>query len=431
MRIAYLVNQYPMVSHLFIRREILALERRGVEVMRIAMRGWNAVLVDEEDRVERQRTRYVLREGRLALFLAAVRMLLKRPLLFIQALRLIWRVGWRGERPLLVHFYYLAEACRIDPWLREAGVEHVHAHFGTNAAEVAMLVHALGGPSWSFTVHGPTEFTKAEFIGLAEKIRRCAFVVAISSFGRSQLCYFVEYQQWPKIHVVHCGLESAFFNTPVSEAPARRRLVCVGRLSKQKGQLLLVEAAGRLVAQGTHFELVLVGDGDMRAEIEALIARQGLHTVVRIAGRVTSEQLRDEILAARALVLPSFAEGLPMVIMEAMALRRPIISTFVAGIPELVLPEQHGWLVPAGDVAALASAMRACLDLPVDSLRRMGEAARERVMVRHNVDAQAESLAGLFRKATGGASIVLEASPEVSAMEHNTVDHPLSKERVY
>ena len=365
MRIAYLVNWYPMVSHIFIRREILALERCGVEVMRIAMRGWDAVLVDEEDKLERHRTRYILREGKLAMLMAPLRMLLKRPVLLMRALRLSWRMGWRAERPLLVHLVYLAEACRIEPWLREAGIEHVHAHFGTNSAEIAMLVHALGGPSWSFTVHGPTEFTKAEFIGLAEKIRRCAFVVAVSSFGRSQLYYSVEHQHWSKIYVVHCGLEPAFCATPVSPAPATRRLVCVGRICKQKGQLLLVEAAKRLVAQGTHFELVLVGDGDMRREIETLIARQGLNTVVQITGRITSEQVRDEILAARALVLPSFAEGLPMVIMEAMALRRPIISTFVAGIPELVLPDEHGWLVPAGDVTALASAMQACLDLPI------------------------------------------------------------------
>jgi colanic acid/amylovoran biosynthesis glycosyltransferase len=378
-------------------------------------------LVDEEDRIERQRTRYVLREGKLVMLLALVRMLLKRPLLLIKALRLAWRIGWRGERPLLVHLFYLAEACRIEPWLRDAGIEHVHAHFGTNAAEIAMLVHALGGPSWSFTVHGPTEFTKAEFIGLAEKVRCCAFAVAISSFGRSQLYYFAERQQWPKIHVVHCGLEPAFYGTPVSPAPATRRLVCVGRLSKQKAHLLLVEAAQRLVAQGKHFELVLVGDGDMRTEIEALIARQGLQNVVRITGRVTSEQVRDEILAARALVLPSFAEGLPMVIMEAMALSRPIISTFVAGIPELVVPDEHGWLVPAGDVTALARAMQTCLDVPIDTLRRMGEAAHERVIARHSVDTQAALLAHLFRRAVSGPSMVLEPSPEISAMKRNEV----------
>lgn len=416
MRVAYLINQYPMVSHIFIRREILALERHGVEVIRIAMRGWDAVLVDEQDKLERQRTRYVLREGKLQLLIALVRMLFKRPVRFVRTLGLVWRVGWRAERPLLVHFFYLAEACRIWSWLRESGVEHVHAHFGTNSAEIAMLVRSLGGPSWSFTVHGPEEFTMAQFIGLAEKVQSCAFVVAISSFGRGQLYYCLEHQLWPKVHVVHCGLEPDFYSAPISPVPTARRLVCVGRLCEQKGQLLLVEAAQRLVAQGTKLEVVLVGDGEMRADIEAFIARERLQAVVHITGRITSEQLHDQILAARALVLPSFAEGLPMVIMEAMALRRPVISTFVAGIPELVCSGEHGWLIPAGDMDALVRAMRSCLDESVDTLRRMGEAAHNRVTARHSVDTQAATLITLFRGAVNGASTLTDPSGTVTEM---------------
>jgi len=396
MRIAYLVNQYPAVSHSFIRREILALERRGVEVMRIALREWDGELLDAEDQLERERTRYVLREGALALLIALARMLLTRPVRMLQALALALRMGRTGGRPPPVHLIYLAEACRIEPWLRAAGIQHLHAHFGTNSAEVAMLLHALGGPQWSFTVHGPEEYDNVQSIGLTEKIRRCAFVVAISSYGRSQLYRLVEHQHWPKVHVVHCGLEPAYFARAVSPAPMARRLVSVGRLCEQKGQLLLVDAAHRLAARGITFELVLAGDGELRAEIEALIVFHKLQAKVRITGWISSEQVRDEIVAARALVLPSFAEGLPVVIMEAMALRRPIISTFVAGIPELVHSGKHGWLVPAGDVEALVEAMRACLDAPVDRLARMGEAAHKRALARHNVDMHAAQLEELF-----------------------------------
>ena len=405
MRIAYLINQYPMVSLVFVRREILALERRGVEVTRISLRGWDNELVDEEDQLERERTRYVLRAGAPALVIAFTRMLLMRPVSLLRALALACKMGRRAERPLLVHLGYLTEACRIEPWLRAARIQHVHAHFGTNSAEVAMLVHALGGPPWSFTVHGPTEFNKARFIGLPEKIRRCAFVVAISSYGRSQLYRFVEHQHWPKVQVVHCGLEPDFRAASVSPPPAVKRLVCVGRLCEQKGQLLLIEAAQRLAAQGADFELVLVGDGEMRGDIEALVKHYKLQATVRITGRISSEQLQNEILAARALVLPSFAEGLPMVIMEAMALRRPIISTFVAGIPELVHPGKHGWLVPAGDVEALVGAMQDCLDTPAETLARMGEAAQKRVLARHNVDTQAAQLAELFQAAIKGKHV--------------------------
>jgi glycosyltransferase involved in cell wall biosynthesis len=398
MRIAYLVNQYPKVSHSFIRREILALERRGIEVVRVALRGWDGELVDEEDERERRRTRYVLRQGAAALLLALIRMLLTRPRRLLRALALAWRMGRRAERPLPVHLIYLAEACCIEPWLRDADIQHLHAHFGTNAAEVAMLVHVLGGPRWSFTVHGPEEFDKAQIIGLADKVRRCTFVVAVSSYGRSQLYRFVEHRHWRKVQVVHCGLEPAFHAARVKPTPATRRLVCVGRLCAQKGQLLLVEAAQRLAAKGTDFELVLAGDGELRVDIEALLTRYNLKARVRITGWITGEQVRDEILAARALVLPSFAEGLPVVIMEAMALQRPIISTFVAGIPELVNPGEHGWLVPSGDLEALAQAMQTCLDAPADILAHMGKAAHKRVLSRHSVDVAAAKLTKLFQR---------------------------------
>jgi colanic acid/amylovoran biosynthesis glycosyltransferase len=397
MRIAYLVNQYPTVSHSFIRREIQALERRGVEVTRIALREWDTKNLDTENELEHKRTRYVLREGAPALLIALARMLLTRPVRLLQALVLAWRMGRRGERPPPVHLIYLAEACRIEPWLRAAGIQHLHAHFGTNSAEVAMLVHELGGPQWSFTVHGPKEYDNVQLIGLAEKVRRCAFVVAISSFGRSQLYRLADHHHWPKVKVVHCGLEPAYFAAAINSFSPARRFVCVGRLCEQKGQLLLVEAARRLAVQGIMFELVLAGDGELRAEIEDLVRRYELQDRVHITGWISGAEVREQILAARALVLPSFAEGLPIVIMEAMALRRPVISTFVAGIPELVRPGEHGWLVPAGDVEALADVMRACLETPAETLARMGEASQLRVRERCSVDMEASTLAELFR----------------------------------
>ena len=197
--------------------------------------------------------------------------------------------------------------------------------------------------------------------------------------------------------MVHCGVEPSFFDTPKEPPTALHRLVCVGRLCEQKGQLLLVEAARRLAEENPNFELVLAGDGEDRDEIEQIFKEQGLAELVRITGWISGEQVKEEILAARALVLPSFAEGLPVVLMEAMALRRPVISTYIAGIPELVTPGENGWLVPAGDVDALVAAMRSCLDTPTDELARMGRVARARVVDRHDVNKEAEKLARLFR----------------------------------
>lgn len=403
LRIAYVINEYPKVTHSFIRREILALERQGFEILRIALRGWDGELVDEEDLRERTITRYLLRDGFSALLWGVLRALLTAPCRFLLALALAIRMGWRAERPMPYHLAYLAEACRMLPWLKSFGATHMHAHFGTNSAEVAMLAHVLGGPRYSFTVHGPGEFDLPQFNGIIEKVRRAAFVVAISSFARSQIYRWVAHTHWPKVKVVHCGLESAFHTVEPTPPVLTPRLVCVGRLSKSKGQLLLVTAAHRLAQKGVKFELVLAGDGEMRGEVEALIARYELAGQVRITGWISSGQVREEIQAARGLVLPSFGEGLPIVIMEAMALRRPVLTTYLAGIPELVRPGENGWLVPAGSVDELATAMEDFLATPADKLRKMGDAAYLRVVERHSIDTEAAKLAALFREAASGA----------------------------
>lgn len=397
LRIAYVVNQYPKVSHSFIRREIQALEARGAEVLRIALRGWDGEFADEADERERGRTRFVLKDGLGPLLFACLRMVLQRPVAFMSALMLALRMARKAERPLPYHLAYLAEACRMVPWMARFGAMHLHAHFGTNSAEVAMLAHVLGGPPYSFTVHGPEEFDKPEAIGLAEKVRRARFVVAISSFGKSQVQRWVEHGQWEKVHIVHCGLDRAFHDVAPVPPPAAPRLVCVGRLCEQKGQLLLVEAAHRLAARGIAFELVLAGDGEMRPHIEELVRRLGLSNHVRITGWISSEAVRREILAARGLVLPSFAEGLPVVLMEAMALGRPVVSTYVAGIPELVRPGQEGWLIPAGSLDALVAAMEALLACPAAELACLGASARRRAIERHSIETESRKLMQLFK----------------------------------
>lgn len=399
MRIAYFINQYPKVSHSFIRREILALEGLGLTVQRIALRGWDGELVDADDIREREKTRFVLQAGIFNILLSMIKTIASSPCLFFSALKLTLKMGWHAERPLPYHLIYLAEACQIVPWMKSFGASHVHAHFGTNSTEVVMLANALGGPAYSFTVHGPEEFDKPIFLGLPEKIKRSAFVVAISSYGRSQLFRWVDHDSWSKVKVVHCGLEKSFYDIAPTPVTANARLVCVGRLCEQKGQLLLLEAAHGLAKKGIKFELVLAGDGEMRHEVERIIAMYDLTKKVRITGWISGQQVRDEILGSCGLVLPSFAEGLPVVIMEAMALRRPVISTYVAGIPELVMPNINGWLVPAGSVTGLMEAMEDMLSKSSVQLAVMGDAAYARVTERHAIDTEARKLAELFQGA--------------------------------
>ena len=400
MRITYLINQYPKVSHTFIRREILALERLGFEIQRLALRGWDEKLIDADDIAEQEKTVYVLKNGVFSLLLSAATVFAQKPMQFFKALLLAVKMGVKADRPLPFHFVYFLEACKVYLEAKQFNSQHLHAHFGTNPSEIVMLVNALCELPYSFTVHGPEEFDRPQFLKLAEKINQSKFVVAISSFGRSQLMRWVDFLQWHKINIVHCGLEASFYNVPAVAIPSKPRLVCLGRLCEQKGQLLLIEAAKNLNEQQLDFELILAGDGEMRAEIESLIVQYQLQDKVTITGWISSAEVRNTILSSQVLVLPSFAEGLPVVIMEAMSLRRPVISTYIAGIPELLIHRENGWLCVAGDVHNLADTMREALSTPISTLQKMGDAAFERVIARHNIDIEAAKLAQHIRAKT-------------------------------
>jgi glycosyltransferase involved in cell wall biosynthesis len=398
MRVAYLTNQYPKVSHSFIRREVQALERAGVEVSRYAVRRVQEALPEAADRDELARTRVVLERGARTLVEDTVRAAVTKPKRFVSALKLALRTGRHSDRGLLRQAAYFVEACAVSRWLEEEDVQHLHAHFGTNSTTVAMLAAELAGTTYSFTAHGPEEFDKPISIALADKIQRSAFVAGVSSFGRSQLLRHTPAQTWDKVQVVRCGVDAQFLEHPPTPVPASKRLVCVGRLCEQKGQLILIEAARLLAERGIEFELVFVGDGEMRAEVERAVARHGLASRVRITGWSSGDDVRKELEQGRALVLPSFAEGLPVVIMEAFALGRPVVSTYVAGIPELVRPGLNGWLVPAGSVDGLAKALEELLNTPEARLTEMGSEGRARVAALHESGTIAHGLRSLFER---------------------------------
>ncbi|WP_164659677.1 glycosyltransferase [Tropicibacter sp. Alg240-R139] len=400
MKIAYVLNTYPQPSHSFIRREVQALERRGFDITRLAMRRSESPLVDERDRAEAVKTGYVLDRGAFGLFVDALRQAIKAPLRTAKGLAMAWRLGRASQIGVLRHLIYLAEAAHVATRCRSDSVAHVHAHFGTNAAAVAMLSHVLGGPRYSFTVHGPEEFDAPYALSLGDKLDQAAFAIGVSEFGRSQLCRWASFATWDLLHVVHCGIEPAAFDNwkPVPQGPLR--LVAIGRFVEQKGQMVLVRALRRLKDSHPDVQLTLVGDGEMRGDLEHAVAQAGLGDMVRFTGWLDQDGVQAEIDAAHALVMPSFAEGLPMVIMEAMAAARPVIATYIAGTPELVMEGQTGWLVPAGDDQALAKAIEELAATPIEDVLHMGEMGRKRVLQRHDIDSQAGKLGALFQKAT-------------------------------
>mgnify|MGYP006275321511 CR=1 FL=1 len=400
MQIAYLVNQYPKVSHSFIRREIQTLEKRGWEVLRFAVRGCAEDLVDAADQEELPKTRYILKAGIIVLLSSLLFVLFTRSKRFIFALKNTIAIGWKSERGLLIHLIYLVEACVLLQWLKNTEVKLVHCHFGTNSTTVAMICYWLGGPKYSFTVHGPEEFDKVGAIALPKKIKYAAFVVAISNFGRSQLFRWCDPQQWTKIHVIRCGLSDDFLEQPFIPLPncEETRLICVGRLTPQKGHFLLLEALHQLILKNYPCQLTLVGDGELRPALEKKIKDLNLQDYVTITGWATGTTVKKEILASHLMVLPSFAEGLPVVLTEALALSRPVLSTYIAGIPELVQDGKCGWLVSAGSVEALTQQLETVLQAPYphQKLESIGKMGATYVKQLHSLQKEVKKLAVLF-----------------------------------
>lgn len=406
MRIAYLTNRYPAVSHSFIRREIEAVEAAGATVFRFSVRAAELhSLPEASDRAELAKTVVLLDIGAVALFGQVLATFAKSPRRSLSALKLAFgNVSWRPSS-LVRRAAYFAEAVALVLRMQSDRVDHLHAHFGTNPAMVARIAGRLSGIPYSFTVHGPDEFDAPESLDLQGKIADCAFCVAISSYGRSQLMRWSKFTDWSKIEVVRCGVDQTFLDyptppIPVSDVP---KLCAVARLSGQKGIPLLIEAAHRLVIAGKSFNLTLVGDGDMRLEIEALIQKYALQGVVTIAGWASSAEVASHLRESRAMVLPSFAEGLPVVIMEALALERPVVVTAIAGTPELV-DENCGWLIPAGSIDALVDAMGAAIDCAAEQLADMGRTGRQRVVERYDARINGQHINGLFRRYHEGHS---------------------------
>lgn len=392
MRLAYLCNVYPAVSHSFVRREIEGVEAAGHFVHRFTMRPPRDDLRDKADFREAAKTESILAQGPARLVFAMLALALSRPGKTIAAMEAAWRLSGPGVKSKSRHLAYWLEAAWFTRRLDQLNIEHVHAHFGTNPAAVAAIACAWGGPPFSFTAHGPDEFDAPIELSLGAKVAASSFVAAISSYGRSQLMRWSDPGHWQKIEVIRCGLGNDFVETtaqPISKDSVE--FVSVARLSAQKGLPLLLSACERLKERGKPFTMKIIGDGELRPHLEAQIRRLGIGDYVRLLGVQSSAEIRGHLEGARAFVLPSLAEGLPVVLMEALAMARPVVTTAIAGIPELV-DDECGWLIPSGSEEALEKAMAEVLETSPEELNRRGEAGRERVRQLHDAKSNAALL---------------------------------------
>lgn len=376
MKIGYVMNSYPMPSTTFIGREIAELEKQGWSIRRYAIRPWDGELVDPNDQAEKRKTRYLLTGSRSALLGSALREISTNPLGVLRALGLWWQLLAAGGG-LIRHAAYFLEAMALRRDARAQGITHLHAHFSSNSAAIAMLSRAMGGPRFSFTVHGPDEFFRPYSNSLGLKIAHAERIVAISHFCRSQLMFFSDPACWDRIAIVHCGVNPDDYGRRRPRSFGKH-VVFVGRLDPVKGTPLLVEAFAAAHASHPDARLTVVGDGPARAGLEAQVRKLGLGDVVTFAGFRSQGEVTEILDDADMLVLPSFAEGVPVVLMEAMASRIPVIASRVAGVSELVEDGISGHLVAPGDVAALAARLEALMSDP-DLCSGMGAAGRAMV----------------------------------------------------
>ena len=402
LRVAYLTGEYPKASHTFILREITALEELGAEVIPTSVRSGSAAdLIGPEEEAEATRTFYVLAAAKnpLGLLRAHASLFARAPTTWLKTLGLAFKTGRPGFKGTLWQLFYFLEAGVLAHHLKEQGAAHLHNHFADSSANVAMLAAALADIPFSYTLHGPAELFEPESWKLREKTARASFVACISHFARSQAMLFSNPADWPKLRIIHCGVIPERYEVPPKSPSAQVDLLFVGRLTGIKGLRILFKALEQARKSHPELRLKLVGDGDDRAWAQAEATRLG---GIELLGFQSQAEVAQHLAQADMLVLPSFAEGVPVVLMEAMAAARPVIATRVGGVSELVEDGISGLLVAPGEVDGLAQAIQSLAD-DSEKRARMGQAGQRMVQDQFDIRQEAARLLGLFQGTSNDA----------------------------
>lgn len=388
---AYLVSRYPSVTHTFVLGEVEELRARGVRVETVSVRRVSDdEVLSARDRAERERTHALLPTTPSRLLGAHARAFVRAPRAYLRTLARALRSAHAGGRPRLWQLFYFGEAMLLWAWMRAQRLRHVHVHHANVSSDLAMLACAYANASdrrgrpwtWSITIHGPTELSDVAAHRLAQKVADATLVVCISDFARSQLAAIAAPGDAAKLHTVRCGIDVGAFRRDGAQRAASSEILCVGALSRRKGHATLLEALAALRNEHPQARLTLAGDGPERAALERRARELGLDGAVRFCGAVAHERLVELYDRARVVCLPSFAEGVPTVLMEAMAMELPVVATAIMGVPELIEHERSGLLVAPARADLLAAALARLLE-DADLGGRLGRAGRDTVLERY------------------------------------------------
>jgi colanic acid/amylovoran biosynthesis glycosyltransferase len=398
LRIGYVVSQYPATNHTFILREIRGLREAGFDItvvsIRTADRPRKALSPVEAD--EQAITFSVLGAGAAAQLTAHLKTFLRSPLAYCGGLWYALRLSGGAPPKILSYLFYFAEAVVAGEYLKRQGIGHLHTHFSST---VTLILGEIFPLSISMTIHGPSEFDDVIGFHMEEKVHRALFTATISCYGASQVMRASDPADWNRVHVLPLGVSpQSFAPRQLPERHERFECVCVGRLAPVKAHLVLFEAVARLVRQGKrHLHLTVVGDGPSRASLAAYITREKLESHIELVGACNQERVIEFYKNADAFTLASFAEGVPVVLMEAMSMEIPCVTTWINGVPELIRNEQDGLLVPPADAGALAEAIARLID-DAGLRERLGRSGRKRVMEAYDCELNIGRLAAVFRQ---------------------------------
>jgi glycosyltransferase involved in cell wall biosynthesis len=411
LRIAYMTGEYPRATDTFIQREVAAMRAAGIYVQTLSVRKpADKENVGAEQQVERSRTEYLLPAKLPRLALSHLKLLIGSPKRYLSSFATALRVRPAGVKAFALQLAYFAEAGLVARHVRENNLSHLHNHFSNSSCSVAMLAAQLGGFTYSFTMHGPAEFFEPKYWRVDEKIRRALFVACISHFCRSQAMIFSPRDKWNRLHIVHCGIDPKQF-VPVQHSGVGRRLLFVGRLAAVKGLPVLLESIAALKSQHPDILLNIAGDGPDRAALEKQAKDLGLENDVKFLGYQSQSQVRDLLRETDVFAMASFAEGVPVVLMEAMAAGVAVVATQIAGIPELVEDGVSGFLVPPSDPNLLAEKIGSLLN-DAGLRQKFAIAGREKVEAEFNISIEAGRLVRIMTSALAGKSIAVRPEPQ-------------------
>lgn len=397
---AYVVSQYPMLSMIFIIREVIQLRNLGFRIdvasINAADRGREGLT--ETEAAEAEMTYYVIPDGVRGALRAHVKTLFNNPIDYLRGFVRAIKLAGLDVGQLIYNIAYLTEALMIGTWMQSRHQTHLHAHLGSQAATIAMFVKEVFGFSFSITIHGPDEFYDADRQYLGEKVIHSDFICCISHFARSQLSKLSPYEHWHKLKVARLGVDPSIFKPKVFNAnPEVFEVICVGRLCSAKGQHILVDAIANIIKQGKKIRLRIVGDGIDRQSLEKHVQALGLDKNIIFEGAVNQDRIRNLYSRADVFSIPSFAEGIPVVLMEAMSMEIPCVTTRITGIPELIRDGVDGLLVAPSDIQGLADVLIQLMDNP-ELRERMGKEARQRIIDKYNLEKNVDRLAEIFRQ---------------------------------